>query len=66
MRYGLILGVFLTLLFFSTASRSDDLVYPNPDIAPVEVIGIQLKGLQYNDTPEADAGIRQTLSLIHI
>ena len=65
MRYGLILGVFLTLLFFSTASRSDDLVYPNPDMAPAEVIGIQLKGLQYNDMPEADAGIRQTWAFAH-
>ena len=65
MRFSLIVSFFLTLLFFSTAARSDDLVYPNPDVAPAEVIAIQLKGLQYNDTPEADAGIRQTWAFAH-
>ena len=41
------------------------MVHPNPDIAPEEVIAIQLNGLQYNDTPEVDAGIRQTWAFAH-
>ena len=65
MRYRTILGVFLMLLFFSTAARAAEMVYPNPDIAPAEVIAIQLNGLQYNDTPETDAGILQTWAFAH-
>ena len=65
MRYRTIMGVFLTLLFFSTVARATEMVYPNPDIAPAEVIAIQLNGLQYNDTPETDAGIRQTWAFAH-
>ena len=65
MRYHTILGVFLTFLYFSTGARAAEMVYPNPDIAPAEVIAIQLNGLQYNDTPEADAGIRQTWAFAH-
>ena len=65
MRCRTILGVFLMLLFFSTAARAAGMVYPNPDIAPAEVIAIQLNGLQYNDTPETDAGIRQTWAFAH-
>ena len=65
MRYRTVVGVFLTLLCFSTGARPADMIYPNPDIAPAEVIAIQLNGLQYNDTPEADAGIRQTWAFAH-
>lgn len=65
MRYPTILSVFLTLLFFSAPARAAEMVYPNPDIAPVEVIAIQLNGLQYNDSPEIDAGIRQTWAFAH-
>ena len=65
MRYLTILSVFLTFLFFSAPARAAEMVYPNPDIAPAEVIAIQLNGLQYNDTPETDAGIRQTWAFAH-
>ena len=65
MRYRTILSVFLTFLFFSAPARAAEMVYPNPDIAPAEVIAIQLKGLQYNDSPEIDAGIRQTWAFAH-
>ena len=65
MRYLTILSVFLTFLFFSAPARAAEMVYPNPDIAPAEVIAIQLKGLQYNDSPEIDAGIRQTWAFAH-
>ena len=60
-----ILVVFLALLFFSAAARAAEMVYPNPDIDPAEVIAIQLNGLQYNDMPEADTGIRQTWAFAH-
>ena len=65
MRYRIILGVFLTVLFFSSTIQAAKMVYPNPDITPAEVIAIQLHGLQYNDTPEIDAGIHQTWEFAH-
>ena len=65
MRYRNILSVFLIFLFFSAPARAAEMVYPNPDIAPAEVIAIQLNGLQYNDSPEIDAGIRQTWAFAH-
>ena len=65
MRHRTILSIFLTFLFFSAPARAAEMVYPNPDIAPVEVIAIQLNGLQYNDSPEIDAGIRQTWAFAH-
>ena len=52
-------------LCVSTTASTAEMVYPNPDIAPAEVIAIQLNGLQYNDSPETDAGIRQTWAFAH-
>ena len=57
--------VFALLLSLGGAARAADMVYPSPDIAPAEVIAIQLKGLQYNNTPKTDAGIRQTWAFAH-
>ena len=65
MLYRAIFTVLISLLCFSTTARTSELVYPNPDIAPAEVIAIQLNGLQYNDSPETDAGIRQTWAFAH-
>ena len=65
MLHRIILGVFATFLFFSMSTHSAEMIYPNPDIAPAEVIAIQLNGLQYNDKPEVDAGIRQTWIFAH-
>ena len=65
MLYRAIFTVLISLLCFSTTARTGELVYPNPDIAPAEVIAIQLNGLQYNDSPETDAGIRQTWAFAH-
>jgi len=42
-----------------------DLVRPDPSIAPIEVVAIQLKALQYNDNPSPDFGIAQTWSFAH-
>ena len=52
-------------LCVSTTASTAELVFPNPDIAPAEVIAIQLNGLQHNDKPEIDAGIRQTWTFAH-
>ena len=60
-----IIAAFLTLLCIGTSARSAEMVYPNPDIAPAEVIAIQLIGLKFNNTPEIDAGIRQTWAFAH-
>jgi hypothetical protein len=52
-------------LCIRTTASTAELVYPNPDIAPAEVIAIQLNGLKHNDSPETDAGIRQTWEFAH-
>ena len=65
MLYSKIAAVFLTLLVFSHAVGASDMIAPSPDIAPAEVIAIQLNGLQHNDMPETDAGIRQTWAFAH-
>ena len=65
MLYRKIGAVFLALLFFSHAVCASDMVAPSPDIAPAEVIAIQLNGLQNNDMPETDSGIRQTWAFAH-
>ena len=36
-----------------------------PGYSPAEVIAIQLHGLQYNDTPQTDAGVNQTWEFAH-
>ena len=58
-------GRFFYLVKLQHGARAAEMVYPNPDIAPAEVIAIQLNGLQYNDMPDADAGIRQTWAFAH-
>ena len=47
------------------SASGNDVVMPNPDIAPLEVVDIQLTGLQNNDNPERDFGIRQTWAFAH-
>ncbi len=42
-----------------------DLVKPDPSITPVEVVAIQLKALQFNDSPQPDFGIVQTWAFAH-
>ena len=58
-----ILLIFISLLLnFSVLA---DLVNPNPNIKPEEVVAIQLKALMKNDLPFADAGISQTWEFAH-
>lgn len=48
-----------------SAAYASDFVRPDPSIAPVEVVAIQLMGLKNNDLVETDFGIRQTWSFAH-
>ena len=50
---------------FSVVAFADNLVRPDPSIAPAEVVAIQLMSLKNNDLVEADFGIRQTWSFAH-
>ena len=65
MQFRRIFAFLIFSLCVSTTASTAELVYPNPDIAPAEVIAIQLNGLQHNDSPETDAGIRQTWAFAH-
>ena len=56
----------LILLLISSTFSNAELLNPNSNIKPKEVIKIQLNGLQKNDSKFKDSGIEQTLSLIHI
>ena len=42
-----------------------EIVKPNSDIKPVQVVKIQLKGLMKNDSPYKDKGIEQTWEFAH-
>ena len=55
--------IFISLLYnFSVLA---DLINPNPNIKPEEVIAIQLNALMNNDLPYIDAGISQTWEFAH-
>ena len=53
----------LAFVIFSKISLADNLVQPSPDIAPIDVVEIQLFALQSNG--ENDFGIRQTWEFAH-
>jgi len=61
------LFLFIALGYFGmlASANGTEVVKPNPDIAPLEVVDIQLTGLQNNDNPERDFGIRQTWNFAH-
>ena len=56
--------IILILLIFTSISKAD-LLKPNKDILPSEVIKIQLIGLQNNDSNFKDGGIEQTWNFAH-
>jgi hypothetical protein len=62
-----LLGWAFALIGWSMAAPSlaADLLLPDPDLSPAEVVAIQLSALQANDTPERDAGIAQTFAFAH-
>mgnify|MGYP001209667412 FL=1 len=56
--------ILLILLIFTSISRAD-LLKPDKDILPSEVVKIQLTGLQNNDSDFKDGGIEQTWNFAH-
>ena len=59
-----IFKVLILLLITSTFSNAE-LLNPNSNIKPSEVIKIQLNGLQQNDSKFKDSGIEQTWKFAH-
>ena len=59
-----IFKVLILLLITSTFSNSE-LLNPNSNIKPREVIKIQLNGLKQNDSKFKDSGIEQTWKFAH-
>ena len=59
-----IFKVLILLLITSTFSKAE-LLNPNSNIKPREVIKIQLNGLQKNDSKFKDSGIEQTWNFAH-
>jgi hypothetical protein len=56
----------ILILFFITISISKaEIVKPDSSIKPVEVVKIQLTGLQKNDLEFKDSGIEQTWNFAH-
>ena len=56
--------ILLILLIFTSISKAD-LLKPDKDILPSEVVKIQLTGLQNNDSDFKDGGIEQTWNFAH-
>ena len=52
-------------LFFFTNISNADLVKPNSNLKPFDVLMIQLNSLKNNNTPYEDAGIEQTWKFAH-
>ena len=59
----LIVIFFLAIMFIVTAKA--DLIKPNTEIKPDQVVKIQLNGLMKNDEPNLDNGIKQTWEFAH-
>jgi len=55
--------IIITLILTPTSNA--ELLKPRSDIKPVEVVGIQLAGLQKNDQNFKDSGIEQTWNFAH-
>ena len=60
-----ILFKFLFIFFISSTLLKAELLKPRSNIAPSEVIKIQLLGLQKNDNEFLDSGIEQTWNFAH-
>ena len=55
----------LTFLLISISFSNAELINPNSNIKPKEVVKIQLSGLQQNDLGFKDSGIEQTWNFAH-
>ena len=56
--------IYVLALFFISTARAD-LIKPNKNIEPFQVVKIQLKSLKNNDVPIKDNGIKQTWEFAH-
>jgi hypothetical protein len=55
----------LVILSLLLSSSNAEILKPNSDIKPTEVVKIQLSGLQKNDLSYKDSGIEQTWNFAH-
>ena len=55
----------ILLLFIFTSISNADLIRPNSNLKPYDVLMIQLNSLKDNNTPYKDAGIEQTWEFAH-
>ena len=55
----------LVILSLLLSSSNAEILKPNSDIKPSEVVKIQLSGLQKNDLNFKDSGIEQTWNFAH-
>ena len=60
-----ILFKFISLFFIFTNISNADLIKPNSNLEPFEVLMIQLNSLKDNNNPYRDAGIEQTWEFAH-
>ena len=56
---------FVLLILFLSKITLAELIKPNPDFLPEDVVSIQLIALQKNNIPFKDAGIEQTWKFAH-
>ena len=56
---------FLLIFIFNLQISSAEIIKPNNNIEPFQVVKIQLKSLQKNDSPSVDNGIEQTWEFAH-
>ena len=56
---------FLLIYAFNLQLSAADIIEPNSNIEPFQVIKIQLKSLQKNNSPSIDNGIEQTWEFAH-
>ena len=59
-----LLVIFILAIFFITTAKAN-LIKPNNNIEPYQVIKIQLRSLKENDKPSKDNGIKQTWEFAH-
>ena len=55
----------IVFFFLFTSISNADLIKPNSNLKPFEVLMIQLNSLKNNDNPYKDAGIEQTWEFAH-
>ena len=57
--------IYIILFFLISLNLNAEIIKPDPSISSKDVISIQLKALQINNTPFEDSGIKQTWEFAH-